>query len=262
MDLMKQFKKDQMEVQIYQDRRSMGKAAAEDVANQMNFLLEQKPFINVVFAAAPSQNELLEELCTKKVDWKRVNAFHMDEYIGLEKDVPQSFAFYLKEHIFDRVPFHKVYYISEYRDQYVSLIQSNPIDLVCMGIGENGHIAFNDPGVADFCDSKLIKEVQLDQVCRQQQVNDGCFPSLEQVPQSAFTLTVPALFGADHLFCVVPAATKRNAVTRTVHDPINEKCPATILRRHKHATLYCDADSGADLLQEGEKCHDSDCATL
>lgn len=262
MGLIRKFQKDRLDVSVFENRLEMGKAAAADIANQINALLKQKSFANVVFAAAPSQNEMLEELCRQKVNWKKVNAFHMDEYIGLERNAPQSFEFFLREHIFERLPFRNVYYISEYGEQYAKLLREYPTDLVCMGIGENGHIAFNDPGEANFFDEKLIKKVVLDEVCRQQQVNDGCFPSLEKVPQYAFSLTVPALFQADHLFCVVPAKTKRQAVTRTVYDPVSEQCPATVLRRHKHAVLYCDRDSGADLLQGEETSCDKNYSAL
>ena len=118
-----------------------------------------------------------------------------------------------------------------------------------MGIGENGHIAFNDPPVADFNDKKVVKPVDLDEICRNQQVNDGCFARIEDVPRTAITLTVPTLFTGDRLFCIVPAKTKAKAVRATLCDDINEKCPATILRRHKRATLYLDGDSSS-LLKE------------
>ncbi len=248
MGLIKQFKKDELNVSVFDTRAEMGKAAALDAAACMNKLLETKEYINVVFAAAPSQNEMLAELSKQNIDWSRVNAFHMDEYVGLDSDAPQTFKHFLKEHIFDLVPFRHVYYISEHQDKYEELLRQYPTDIVCLGIGENGHIAFNDPGEADFNDTKLLKKVTLDDVCRQQQVNDGCFPTFDDVPQYAYSLTIPALIKADHLFCVVPAATKREAVTRTVHEEISENCPATIMRRHKSVTMYCDSDSGADLL--------------
>lgn len=248
MSLLKEFKKDKLAVEVYSTRAEMGQAAADDAAKIINKLLEEKETLNIVFAAAPSQNELLEGLCKADIDWTRINAYHMDEYIGLPKGAPQSFGTFLKEHIFAKCPFKNVYYIAEYMEEYEKMIGENHIDMVCMGIGENGHIAFNDPGEADFNDPRLIKKVELDDVCRQQQVNDGCFPTFDDVPKTAFSLTVPALFGADYLVCVVPAATKREAVKRTINDEINEMCPATILRKHDNAVLYCDSDSGADLL--------------
>ena len=128
-------------------------------------------------------------------------------------------------------------------------IAACPIDVAFVGIGENGHIAFNNPPVADFADKRIIKPVQLDEICRNQQVNDGCFARLEDVPKTALTLTIPTLFNADYLFCSVPAATKADAVYHTVTDAeISTKCPATIMRRHPHAVLYCDKDSAAKIL--------------
>jgi glucosamine-6-phosphate deaminase len=133
--------------------------------------------------------------------------------------------------------------------RYASILGESPIDIVVMGIGENGHIAFNDPPVADFCDAAAVKPVALDAVCRQQQVNDGCFASLSDVPKTAITLTVPTLFAGGALFCIVPAKTKAVAVKNTLSGEIGEWCPATVLRRHEDAVLYLDADSGA-LLEE------------
>jgi glucosamine-6-phosphate deaminase len=130
-------------------------------------------------------------------------------------------------------------------ERYAALLAENPTDIVVMGIGENGHIAFNDPPVADFNDPRAVKPVALDEICRNQQVNDGCFKRIEDVPTTAITLTVPTLFNGDYLFCIVPAKTKAKAVRATVYDDINEKCPATILRRHERAILYLDGDSSS-----------------
>ena len=211
----------------------------------------------MIFAAAPSQNEVLASLaCDKEIPWERVHAFHMDEYIGLSADAPQGFGNFLRAHIFGIAPFASVSYIDiAAKDaeaecaRYASLLSQAPIDIVVMGIGENGHIAFNDPPVADFEDEKLVKPVALDEVCRQQQVNDGCFASIDDVPKTAITLTVPALFAGDTLFCIVPAKTKACAVKNTLSGEIGEWCPATVLRRHENAMLYLDADSSA-LLEE------------
>ena len=181
--------------------------------------------------------------------WNRVNAFHMDEYEGLSKDHPQSFGHYLDEHVFKKVPFKNVYYVADYQEAYEELMEQNPIDIVCLGIGENGHIAFNDPGVADFNDPKRIKKAKLDDVCRMQQVHDGCFPTFEDVPEYAYTLTIPQMVSADYMFCVVPAPTKAEAVYRTMTEEVNDQCPATIMRRHDNAIMYCDADSAVKLLE-------------
>ena len=249
---MKEFKKDNLTCKVFPTRDEMGKAAARDAAATIRKLLETQEEINMVFAAAPSQNDVLKHLLTEDVDWSKVNAFHMDEYVGLSPDAPQGFGRFLKEHIFGLVPFRSVHYIDisapdaeEECARYAALLQQYPTDIVVLGIGENGHIAFNDPPVADFQDPLAVKPVTLDDVCRHQQVHDGCFAHIDDVPKTAVTLTVPTLFAGGHLFCVVPAKTKASAVYTTLYGEISESCPATILRRHPHATLYLDGDSSA-----------------
>ena len=255
---MKEIKKDKLTVKIFETRNEMGKAAGEAVAQKIKELITQKGEVNMIFAAAPSQNETLETLVNAEgIDWSKVNAFHMDEYIGLSSDALQGFGNFLKNAIFSKLPFKSVNYIyseietaEETCERYSKLIKENPIDIVCLGIGENGHIAFNDPWVADFNDRKVIKKVELDEVCRQQQVNDGCFAKIDDVPKFALTLTVPTLFNATYLFCTVPASTKADAVYKTLHNEVNEELPATIMRKHKNVIMYCDCDSGAKLLKD------------
>ena len=254
--MIKEINAGNLKVKIFETRDEMGVCASSEAAECIKKLLAEKEEINMIFAAAPSQNETLAGLVADQtIDWKRVNAFHMDEYVGLSSDAPQAFGNFLKEHIFGKLPFKTVYYISEAGKteeeickNYAKLIEEHPIDVVCLGIGENGHIAFNDPWVADFNDKNIIKKVELDEVCRNQQVNDGCFEKLSDVPKFALTLTVPTLFNADYLFCTVPAKTKAEAVYNTVNCEINEEVPATIMRKHKNAVMYCDKDSGAKLL--------------
>ncbi len=250
---MKTMKKDLLTVNAYDTRKEMGDAAAKDIKAAILSLLSEKREIRMIFAAAPSQNEVLAALANDKdIPWERVHAFHMDEYIGLPADAPQGFGNFLRAHIFGIAPFASVSYIdisakdaeAECR-RYASLLAEAPIDIVVMGIGENGHIAFNDPPVADFNDTLAVKPVALDEVCRNQQVNDGCFAKLDDVPKTAITLTVPTLFHGGKLFCIVPAPTKANAVKETVTGTIDEHCPASILRRHADATLYLDKDSSS-----------------
>lgn len=181
------------------------------------------------------------------IEWERINAFHMDEYIGLAPTAPQGFGNFLKERIFSLRPFRSVNYLNgqcESTDdecaRYAQFLTANPVDIVCMGIGENGHIAFNDPHVADFNDRKLVKVVELDLQCRQQQVNDGCFESIDQVPTHALTLTIPALLKGRFLFCMVPGMTKAQAVANTIEQEVSERYPSTILRDHIAANLYLD----------------------
>ena len=252
--LTRTFKADKLSVNIYDTRKNMGAAAAADIAACIKELLGRKSEIYMIFAAAPSQNEMLEALIAdKEIEWNRVHALHMDEYVNLPSDAPQGFGNFLRRAIFDRAPFASVNLIGTDADseatcrRYDALLAANKVDIVCMGIGENGHIAFNDPHVADFNDPCRIKKVDLDQKCRQQQVNDGCFASLDQVPTHALTLTVPTLYNVENIFCVVPAATKAEAVKNTVNGPVSEICPASILRTHDNAILYTDNDSAAQI---------------
>jgi glucosamine-6-phosphate deaminase len=244
--MIKTFKKDKLTVKVFEDREKMGVAAAEQVATWLRDILRDQPIANVIFAAAPSQNEFLAALvASPSVEWSRINGFHMDEYVGLKDEAPQRFGAFLKEKLFDLAPFREVFYIDPLHegDQYADLLRRYPPDVVCMGIGENAHIAFNDPPVADFHDRVLVKTVELEAACRQQQVNDGCFGSLDEVPERAITLTIPVLMQARFISCVVPGARKRQAVADTLEAPVSERVPATILRTHAGAILFVDKDS-------------------
>jgi len=253
--LKKEFKIDNLDVKVYDSRKSMGEEAGREAIDYLRNLLSKQESVYIVFAAAPSQNEFLETVANAEgIDWKRVHALHMDEYVGLPPEHPAGFGNFLRRAIFDKVPFGSVEYIGTCADaeatiqRYDKVLAEHHVDIVFMGIGENGHIAFNDPHVAAFNDDKRIKKVDLDLECRNQQVHDGCFATLDEVPLYALTLTCSQLMRADRLFCVVPAATKTKAVTATCKGPVTEKCPATVLRRHKAATLYVDSDSGKNLL--------------
>jgi len=241
---------DRLKVNVYPTRQQLGQAAGADIAAKIRALQSAGKNLRMIFAAAPSQNETLATLVAATgIDWSRITAFHMDEYIGLPADAPQRFSRFLRDRLFDRVKPGVVHLIDSTNDitaeakRYTDLLRQAPIDIVCLGIGENGHIAFNDPPVADFNDPLTIKPVQLDNACRQQQVNDGCFPTFASVPTHALTLTIPTLMSGAHLFCSVPGQTKRNAVHRTLTDPISTACPSTILRQHPDCTLYVDQDS-------------------
>jgi glucosamine-6-phosphate deaminase len=239
-----------LEVKIFNSRVLMGEQAASNVAQKINQLLAIQPKVNIIFAAAPSQNEFLAALTTQNIDWSRINAFHMDEYIGLSKDAPQGFGNFLKSRIFGLLPFKTINYLNgnafDIKDEclrYQNLLNEYPTDIVCMGIGENGHLAFNDPPVADFNDPEMVKEVELEEMCRQQQVNDGCFETIDDVPTHALTLTIPALIKAPYLSLVVPGPSKSQAVYNTLNKPVNESHPSTILTTHPDAVLYLDMDS-------------------
>jgi glucosamine-6-phosphate deaminase len=244
---------DRLSVESFASRAEMGAAAAADVADALTQRLANQAGVRMVFAAAPSQADMLKALCAiPGIDWDRVTAFHMDEYIGLDPASSARFANWLDAHVFSRLPFAAVHRITpepdaqaEVRD-YAEQLNEAPIDFVCLGIGVNGHIAFNDPPVADFNDPLDVKIVELDDICRQQQVDDECFPDLASVPKHAITLTVPRLLRADRLFCIVPGAIKRDAVQKTLHGPLTTECPASILRSHPACTLYIEKESDPD----------------
>lgn len=231
-------------------RREMGYTAGKAVEKKIMEMLGEKEMLRIIFAAAPSQIELLDYLRhSKLIPWKKITAFHMDEYIGLDTGSPALFANFLKRHLFDHLPFHHIHLINGQEDpekeciRYAALLTEAPIDIVCMGIGENGHIAFNDPPVADFNDPVPVKKVKLETACRQQQVNDGCFDTLADVPEYALTLTIPTLIQATYISCVVPGPTKKEAVYKTLLDPINLHCPATVLRTLEHCDMFLDPGS-------------------
>lgn len=243
-----------LNVQTFPDRKSMGRAAAADVAEEIKARLATQPNVRMVFAAAPSQQEALDALAEEPgIEWDRVTAFHMDDYVGLPAGAPGRFGNWLRAALFDKLPFQAVHLIDATKapeqaaGEYAAELAAGPIDIVCLGIGVNGHIAFNDPPVADLDDPKDVKVVELDETCRQQQVDDGCFPSFDAVPTHAITLTVPRLLNAGRLFCVVPGPAKAQAVRRTLNDEIGSACPATALRTHDHCTLYLDKDSAGEL---------------
>lgn len=249
-----EFVRDNLRVIICPDRAALGKTAATASAKRLRTSLKEKEHLNLVFASAPSQDETLEALLQEPgIDWKRIRAFHMDEYINLPADAPQAFGQYLRTRFLSKLPLEAVHYIDgnaadvyQECDRYARMLQEYPTDIVFVGIGENGHLAFNDPWIADFDDPQLVKvNEQLDGVCRQQQINDGHFRDLAAVPRRAITLTVPALFRARTAFILVPGKSKKEIIRRTLEGPIGPGCPATIMRRHLDATLYIDRDSAS-----------------
>lgn len=246
-------------VEVHADRPALGRAAARAVAAHLHGVIARQGEARVIFACAPSQDEFLAALvdpaqCGLALDWPRITAFHMDDYVGLTGAHSQSFRHYLKEHLLRHVAIGRFHPLpAEEKDtaavaaSYTALLREKPIDLICMGIGENGHIAFNDPPVADFEDPHLVKVVELDLACRQQQVNDGCFPTLADVPRHAFSLTVSVFRQAHRLSIHVPGPRKAAAVRATVEGPVTTACPASILRLHPDATLYVDTAAAGQL---------------
>lgn len=251
---MREFKKEKLNVKVFEDRPALGAAAAETFTKKVAELLESKEYVNVIFASAPSQNEFLAELNQKDIEWNRINAFHMDEYVGLDKDHPAGFGNFLKDRLLQNVKCREVHYmngnapdIQEECARYADLLTKYPTDIVILGIGENTHLAFNDPHVADFNDPLVVKVVDLDQDCRVQQVNDGCFPNIDEVPTHALTITMPALFKSTFAYAIVPGSFKANAIAHTINSDISELYPSTILRRHDNATLFIDENSASQL---------------
>jgi glucosamine-6-phosphate deaminase len=244
---------DALTVQVYDRHESMAVAAAHAAASLIQEALAARGRAFVVFASAASQVRFLAALAEEtRVDWSRVVAFHMDEYLGIAEDHPASFRRFLRERV--EVPLRPklFHYLRGEADEplkecerYAGLLRAQPVDVCCLGIGENGHLAFNDPHVAEFHDPRLVKIVRLDEACRRQQVGEGAFPDFASVPQFAYTLTIPALTGARKLVCVVPEKRKAEAVRRALRGLISPSCPASILRRAAHATIYLDGDSAS-----------------
>lgn len=236
-------------IHVLSNKKTTGIAAGKAVENCIVQLQKTKKSIRIVFAAAPSQDSMLDYLTKSKlINWSKIEAFHMDEYIGLEPGSPQLFSSYLETNLFSKVALNKNTInvnndISSEIKRYTNLLKQAPIDIVCLGIGENGHLAFNDPHVADFNDSEIVKVVELDDACRLQQVNDGCFESFQKVPEKAITLTIPTLFKGAHLFCVVLGANKSEAVKNALTEPLSTSCPASILTTHLDCNYYFDKEA-------------------
>ena len=245
---------DRLKVIRCDSRREMGEQAALDAAEYLRYLGERQDEINIIFAAAPSQTEFLASLCSQPgIPWEKINAFQMDDYIGIREDAPQRFANFLNRAVFERVSLRSVMLLKCDNDaddeiaRYSALLRAHPLDVAFIGIGENGHIAFNDPDIADFFDHEDIKRVKMAYESRQQQVNDGCFASLEDVPHEALTVTIPVILRAKRVFCIVPCHTKAQAVHDALVEKISTDCPASILRLHSNAALYLDGESASRL---------------
>jgi glucosamine-6-phosphate deaminase len=241
---------EQLEVAIYETRAEAGAASAARFTDRLNRVIGEHGKAAVIFASAPSQNEFTAALREADIDWRRVTAFHMDEYAGLPADHPASFRRYIREHLLDHVPigaFHELR--GEAQDaqaecaRYTALLSEARPAVAAMGIGENGHLAFMDPPVCDFDDPYDVKVVELDQVCRTQQVHDGCFAALDDVPTHALSLTVPVFMRTPHIVLTVPGPTKRAAVRAALQGPVTVECPASILRQHPDAALFLNKES-------------------
>ena len=248
---------DALIVRVLADGIALGEAAARDAADVIVAAVGQTGEANVMLATGNSQVAFLAALTARpEVPWRQVRVFHMDEYVGLPANHPASFARYIATHVTEHVRPMEANYLGQTAslaeaakeaDCYAARLRRHPLHLCVMGIGENGHLAFNDPGVADFEDPLDVKVVALDQACRRQQVGEGHFATLADVPTHAITVTIPALLGAAHLAVVCPEARKAAAVSRALLGPVSTACPASILRRQSHARLYLDAESAKGL---------------
>jgi glucosamine-6-phosphate deaminase len=241
------FKLDKLQVRIFNDKAEMGDASADFVLWHLQEAIAHNGHANLILATGVSQFSFLEAFKKKHIDWKKITVFHLDEYIGLSDQHPASFRKYLKERILDIVNPGQIHFLNgdspnidtELRN-YEALLKSHPVDIACIGIGENGHIAFNDPPVADFNDPHWVKVVQLDEACRKQQLGEGWFPILSDVPKEALSLTIPAIMKSKVISCVVPDERKSTAVFNTLYGEISTACPASILRKHPDAVLFLD----------------------
>lgn len=244
---------DNLPVTIFPDKQTMGVAVADRAAEILCTALNHKPSANLILATGNSMLNFLTALCDhSEVDWKRVNIFHMDEYLGMPETHPASFRRYIREKVVDIV--HPRAFFGVNADapdpnvecqRYEGLLREYPADLCCLGIGENGHLAFNDPPVADFDDPVWVKVVELDLACRMQQVGEGHFKSLDEVPRQAITLTIPALLSAANVVVIAPEKRKAVAVKNALTGAISTACPASILRKMHHSELFLDHDSAS-----------------
>lgn len=253
--LVRSLKVENLSVLIYQDAQALGDAAAEHAARRIKALAAELDEVAVIFATGASQMETLRALTSNHtVPWNQVVGFHMDEYLEISDQHPASFRRYLRERLTDRAPLKRFYGVDgtlpdpeKICREYADLLRSHPPRLCLLGIGENGHLAFNDPTEANFDDPLDARVVALDDVCRGQQFNEGWFPSLAEVPKKAITLTIPTLFRVPELICSVPGPRKAHIVKRALEEPISTQCPATILRTHPKTTVYLDRASAAEI---------------
>ncbi len=250
--MLRSFQTDALTVKVYKTKNQLGEAAAAFVADTLSRVIIKNGKANLILATGASQFEFLETFKQMDIDWAHLAVFHLDEYKDMSIEHPASFRKYLKERILDEVKPAKTYFLQgDAPDidaevlRYEKLLKSHEIDIACIGIGENGHIAFNDPPVADFNDPKLVKVVELDDACRKQQLGEGWFPTFDDVPTHALSLTIPAIMRATTISCVVPDTRKAQAVKDALTGEISTACPASILRRHKNAILWLDEGSAS-----------------
>ena len=244
---------DALNVRVERDVEAMARDAADDAAFVLQAAIGARGEANMMLATGNSQLVFLAQLAaTPDIEWSRVRAFHMDEYVGLPPSHTASFQRYMQERVAARLPLKEFEYLSgdapdpeQEAARYEALLRAHPLDLCCAGIGENGHLAFNDPPVANFDDPRAVKIVALEPASRRQQVGEGHFATIDDVPTHAITVTIPALLRAERVLVIAPEARKAKAVHEALYGPITTACPASVLRRQSNATLYLDAESSA-----------------
>jgi glucosamine-6-phosphate deaminase len=240
-------------VRVERDVAPMARDAAAEAAAVLRAAVDARGEANVMLATGNSQLVFLAELVAiPGVPWPNIRAFHMDEYVGLPPTHAASFQRYMRERVASRLPLKEFCYLSgdasdpeQEAARYEALLRAHPLDLCCAGIGENGHLAFNDPPVANFDDPRDAKVVALEPASRRQQVAEGHFAAVDDVPTHAITVTIPALLRAGRVLVVAPEARKAKPVHEALYGPISTACPASILRTQSNATLYLDAESSA-----------------
>lgn len=249
-----EFQKNNLKVKVYKESEEIALAAAEFVAAQLNLAIEKKGSANMVIGTGASQLSFYKYLLQQEIEWEKITLLHLDEYKAMPESHPASFRRFLKDRVLQGIKPKEFYFLNgdapdieaEVR-RYENLLKEHPVDMACIGIGENGHIAFNDPPVADFNDPKLVKVVELDDACRKQQLGEGWFPKFDDVPTHALSLTVPAIMGCKTISCLVPDERKAQAVYNALNWEITTACPATILRKHPDAVLFLDSGSSSKL---------------
>jgi len=248
-----EYKVDHLNVSVYENREALGMAAALSAQACLQAAIRDRGVAHIILATGNSQLDFLHALCKlPDINWRKVTVYHMDEYLGIDASHPASFPLFLQQHFLQYVDvgtFHPVPNkpadIEQACRDYEALLRKQPIDMVAMGFGENGHLAFNDPPFADFDDPHWVKVVELDDVSRNQQVGEGHFATLDDVPKQAITLTIPALLAPDNILCIVPESRKAKAVSACLKQPVSDQRPGSVLRTVNHARLYLEPASAA-----------------
>lgn len=245
-----------LRTRVFESNDALGRVAAHDAARIIMTAIAERGTANVILATGNSQLTFLRHLRDVELEWDKVKVFHLDQYVGIEPDHPASFTHFLNETLLKFVSVGEFFPISgdpaavdKTCREYENLLIKNPPDLVALGIGENGHLAFNDPPQAQFDDPALVRVVDLTEPSRHQQVGEGHFPSLNDVPSKAITLTIPALLAARSILAIVPETRKADIVRRCLTQPISEDVPGTVLRLCRNASLYLDLNSSERVLK-------------